>query len=826
MNVQLKPFQLSGVDRLVKQLRLAAKEAKSGSFQVISLASPMGSGKTLMATAAIEILIQGDYDNAPDTEASFLWISDQPELNEQTRRKMLSMSTVLSESRLVVIDATFDSDVFKENTVYFLNIQKLGKDKQLITPGDARSFTIWETINNTIEARPGCFFVFIDEAHRGMTESPGARKDATTIIQKLIKGSPGEIQATPLIVGISATPERFNKLLEGTERAQRRVVISPDDVRDSGLLKDVITLYHPRVDQPSDFTMLRAAVQAWKEYCDEWEFYCKTQNESLVQPIMTVQVQDRSDGKISKTDLNEAIRIINDVTQMRPVSLAHSFQEGSTINLQDCELRYLSPPDIEADSDVRIVFFKTSLNTGWDCPRAEVMMSFRTAVDAVAIAQLVGRMVRSPLARRVDDNEHLNSVALYLPHYNEQELKKIVNRLTEPDPDTMPPVQIKMGDDVTTLLRTPGSEQLFAELETIPSYTVPRARKSSQVRRLMKLSRLLARDALEVDGPEDATELLLRALRDAYYEVKDTEGFKKIVEQRGKIEVMAVNWRFSADLDDESEVTHLDMAKEDIDDVFEYAGRKLGEGLHKAWWRTRVAEDESAKVSAKLELIALCLDSNVLEKIERTAQEAVNSWLNEHKVSINKLPEAGQQEYNEIRRLATDPEERTLAYPTSIEGSTRDESWEKHLYVDSRSLYRDKFNTWETKVLETELARDDVIGWLRNPDRKDWSLCIPYESGDGSYHPCYPDFVVLRSVNNHVVIDILDPHLTKMADAPYKAKGLAQYAAKHAHKFGRIDLIVVEGGRVKSLNLCDETTREKVLAITTTEQLTQLFTNL
>jgi len=71
-----------------------------------------------------------------------------------------------------------------------------------------------------------------------------------------------------------------------------------------------------------------------------------------------VQVQDRSDGKISKTDLNEAIRIINDVTQMRPVSLAHSFQEGSTINLQDCELRYLSPPDIEADSDVRIVFFK------------------------------------------------------------------------------------------------------------------------------------------------------------------------------------------------------------------------------------------------------------------------------------------------------------------------------------------------------------------------------------------------------------------------------------------------------------------------------------
>jgi len=118
-------------------------------------------------------------------------------------------------------------------------------------------------------------FLFYRRSAQRHDRKPGARKDATTIIQKLIKGSPGEIQATPLIVGISATPERFNKLLEGTERAQRRVVISPDDVRDSGLLKDVITLYHPRVDQPSDFTMLRAAVQAWKEYCDEWEFIAR-----------------------------------------------------------------------------------------------------------------------------------------------------------------------------------------------------------------------------------------------------------------------------------------------------------------------------------------------------------------------------------------------------------------------------------------------------------------------------------------------------------------------------------------------------------------------
>ena len=49
------------------------------------------------------------------------------------------------------------------------------------------------------------------------------------------------------------------------------------------------------------------------------------------------------------------------------------------------------------------MFFKMALSTGWDCPRAEVMMSFRRAEDHTYIAQLLGRMVRTPLARRSND---------------------------------------------------------------------------------------------------------------------------------------------------------------------------------------------------------------------------------------------------------------------------------------------------------------------------------------------------------------------------------------------------------------------------------------
>jgi type III restriction enzyme len=60
-------------------------------------------------------------------------------------------------------------------------------------------------------------------------------------------------------------------------------------------------------------------------------------------------------------------------------------------------VRKVEASRIDADKNIGVVFFKTSLSTGWDCPRAEVMMSFRRAEDHTYIAQLLGRMVRTPL---------------------------------------------------------------------------------------------------------------------------------------------------------------------------------------------------------------------------------------------------------------------------------------------------------------------------------------------------------------------------------------------------------------------------------------------
>jgi type III restriction enzyme len=64
----------------------------------------------------------------------------------------------------------------------------------------------------------------------------------------------------------------------------------------------------------------------------------------------------------------------------------------------------------------------------------------------------------------------------------------------------------------------------------------------------------------------------------------------------------------------------------------------------------------------------------------------------------------------------------------------------------------------------------------------------------GEIKPCYPDFVVFRRIGNDIRASIIDPHSVHLPDAPAKAVGLAEYAAKHSMQFGGIDLVIVDDG--------------------------------
>lgn len=96
-------------------------------------------------------------------------------------------------------------------------------------------------------------------------------------------------------------------------------------------------------------------------------------------------------------------------------SVAHVFGEHTTQQFGNRNVPYISPERVQDSTWVRVLITKDAISTGWDCPRAEVMISFRKAVDRTHITQLMGRMVRSPLARRIPGNDRLNSVDCLLP---------------------------------------------------------------------------------------------------------------------------------------------------------------------------------------------------------------------------------------------------------------------------------------------------------------------------------------------------------------------------------------------------------------------------
>lgn len=118
----------------------------------------------------------------------------------------------------------------------------------------------------------------------------------------------------------------------------------------------------------------------------------------------------------------------------------HTFGSTGTLAINGLTVHHVDPSEITEDKRIRVVLFKENLSVGWDCPRAETMMSFRRAEDATYIAQLLGRMVRTPLQCHILVDDSLNDVRLYLPYFNRNTVKEVVDELQSTEGGEIPTV--------------------------------------------------------------------------------------------------------------------------------------------------------------------------------------------------------------------------------------------------------------------------------------------------------------------------------------------------------------------------------------------------
>ncbi len=367
------------------------------------------------------------------------------------------------------------------------------------------------------------------------------------------------------------------------------------------------------------------------------------------------------------------------------------------------------------------------------------------------IAQLIGRMVRTPLARSIDADEFLNTVALYLPHFDTPSLNRVVTELTATDRDYSTVVQVERGEDQVICHRNEATLACFEALKRVPSYVVPTVTKSNQVRRLLKLARLLEQDDLVPDASEDAKNLLLGVLREEHERLKDTETFQARLGATAALTLRAVALDYATG--ETTEVTStVATSTENIDDVFDAAGRKLTEGLHKEYRRERVTTGGISSAQAKLELHGLVAEPVVMDRLQSVSKQQIKVWLEAHESSIEDLPEGHRQAYDAVRRLAGEPEKTALPQTDVITVRPSETQWDRHIFVDDSGTFPCTLNKWETPVMQEALADPNVEGWLRNLDRKQWSLVIPYDF-HGEYHPVYPDFLVFRRVGDLLKVE-------------------------------------------------------------------------
>ena len=445
MICELFPFQKQAVNDLRFRIAMALNNYRMLRIpQVVSLQAPTGSGKTIIMSALIEDILFGSEQFTEQQEAIFVWLSDSPQLNEQSKQKIeLKADKIRLDQCVVISDESFDMEVLEDGHIYFLNTQKLGKAGNLSRHSDTRQYTIWETIENTARLKSDRLYFIIDEAHRGMQGRQAGT--ATTIMQRFIKGSAEHnLSPVPVVIGMSATSERFDALVgKGTNSTLHKVIISPAQVRQSGLLKDRIVITYPEdPTKHSDMAVLQAATDEWVEKCKHWYQYTYEQHYTNVNPVFVIQVCAGSGKKVSDTDLDDVIAKIEERMgeTFKEHEVVHTFGSTGSLMIHGLNVPHVEPSEIADDRRIRVVLFKENLSTGWDCPRAETMMSFRRAEDATYIAQLLVRMVLTHLQCHVMVDDFLNDVRLFLPYFNRDTVSKVIDELQTSEGGEIPTV--------------------------------------------------------------------------------------------------------------------------------------------------------------------------------------------------------------------------------------------------------------------------------------------------------------------------------------------------------------------------------------------------
>ncbi len=819
--ITLKRFQQTRVNEFVTAFRNQRNLCRHLP-QSFSLTSPTGSGKTIMAIAILEDLL-APISSAVESfsDMRVLWFSDNPGLNEQTRRKFERFSDRIDPSKYATIDSNWTEEKLRPGHIHFLNSQMMSNNALLSSERETRPFTIFDIISDSIEEAPDNVLIIIDEAHRGTGANAPNDRQRNTILRNLITGTDGQYNSPNLVAGISATPTRYNAMItqlqvNGHQIINNPIIVTPEEVRVAGLLKNSCELSI----SGDPLGLLQHSLQDLDSFRLNWREYCAAGGHADVHPMLVVQLEDGDEEMVTASPLNDILETLSQL-EGYPRCVAHSIPDNPTIMAVDYQIPYIAAPDIERRTDITVVLFKMSLGVGWDCPRAEVMVSFRSHRDSTVIAQLIGRMVRTPLAETTS-NDLLNSTQISLPRFDHDQVNQVRDYLFSTGGGIDGGAGLQFS--VTHTCRRSSSDnaqRVFDSIDAqrLPMWTSVERLGGRAIDRCTRLSSILTRDGHVDDCLTVSRNLLLQHVIDRHqHYVAEKDGFEYDGSDMVSITRFSINPASYNGEIEQGEPLEIALSNSTIQRIRETCDRLLG-AVVRPFIASRLQAGSTEK-AAIIELDRLLQIPEFRTSVKQVSEERIQQIFDELGAEVRALESISR--YDPETPLINDdewvpPESENFPWESSITD-------QNHIFQPDDGAFRRNLSPSEERFIQQITAGhgDDLLGWFRNQPRKAESFSIPWidiptiasPEEHPDHTPMYPDFIIFRNDDDSVVTDIVEPHGQHLVDSLQKARGMAHFAERHGRSFGMIALARLDGGTNNwiYLDLNLEQNRNRVLA--------------
>ena len=400
MNKQivLKPFQTNAVEALRDDV---LHRWKRDTRQEVKFQSPTGSGKTVMMAQFVR-----DMVNAPElsnADFAFLWASiggsKEGDLASQSRNKFITYYGGASEVQVTGLDSLNREKVLEKGEILFFNWSKIrvrNKEGRRLRRDNEREVTWDGMVQRTHEAERNIILV-IDEAH-AESVTPLTEKEIQLINPKIV-------------IRVTATHR---------DRGDIDVHIAHDDVVQSGLIKQSIRSQTKEDFESKEVENLDKYILelALKKREDLYDLYKK--NDLYVNPLLVIQLPN--DDTVNQEEETKKDIVLGHLKELK----VDNGKIAIWLDREHVNLEHVT----ENTDEVEVLLFKLAASTGWDCPRAQVLLMYREILGTTFKAQVLGRVLRMPEGRHYEEPD-LNHSYLYTSYEKSDIIRSYENHQEE-----------------------------------------------------------------------------------------------------------------------------------------------------------------------------------------------------------------------------------------------------------------------------------------------------------------------------------------------------------------------------------------------------------